>query len=72
MNNLPTATQLLIRAGYQFTEAGHFENTVELMIEFAKLHVQEVLQKASEQVEFDDEVLIRQSILQSYPLELIK
>ena len=42
------------------------------MIEFARLHVQQALQAASGQVEFDKEVLIRQSILQAYPLNLVK
>lgn len=41
-------------------------------IEFAKYHVKEALKTASEKVEFDEEVLIRGSILQSYSLENIK
>jgi len=41
-------------------------------IEFAKLHVIKALKAASEQIEFDEEVLIRQSILQAYPLKNIK
>ena len=47
----------------------HIEN---LMIEFAKLHVQAALSSASKNVEFDEEALIRASILNSYPLNNIK
>ena len=47
-------------------------STEGFMIEFAKLHVEAALKAASENVEFDEEALIRQSILQSYPLDKIK
>ena len=71
MNNLPTAEEYLDN---RTVNDPYLTRSVvqSMMIEFAKLHVQKALKKASEEVEFDDKVLIRQSILQAYPLELIK
>ena len=60
----------IVAGDYDLNEVkSHISNW---LIEFAKLHVEKALQAASEQVEFDEEVLIRQSILQAYPLDLIK
>jgi len=54
--------------GFDESEIGYDD-----LIEFCvKYYVTEALQAASEQVEFDEEALIRQSILQAYPLDLIK
>ena len=39
---------------------------------FADIYVQAALEKASEEVFFDQRVLVRQSILQAYPLTNIK
>jgi uncharacterized pyridoxamine 5'-phosphate oxidase family protein len=46
--------------------------STEMMIEFAKIKVKEALEAAAGNVEFDEEVLIRNSIFESYPLENIK
>jgi hypothetical protein len=48
------------------------------MIEFAKLHVEEALKEASERYEYDethvsdDPTFLKDSILNSYPLDKIK
>jgi hypothetical protein len=75
MNKIPTAELLAL----QIESTASYEELVNPIIfaslvakEFAKIHVNAALQAASEQVEFDEEVLIRQSILQAYPLDLIK
>jgi hypothetical protein len=54
--------------GFNESEIG-YDGLIEFCV---KYYVTEALQAASEQVEFDEEVLIRQSILQAYPLDLIK
>jgi hypothetical protein len=55
-----------------------YEMTLDAMIEFAKLHVEAALEKASEEakiiksVNFGWEKIDKDSILKSYPLENIK
>lgn len=57
------------------THIGTAKNIKKAMIEFAKLHVKEALKQASEQVYVSDTVFCeidRDSILNAYPLNLIK
>lgn len=55
-------------------DEGHidFQAIYNFAISLSKLHVTAALEAAAGKVEFDEEVLIRQSILQAYPLENIK
>lgn len=47
--------------------------STEMMIEFAKTHVTEALKQASEKACIDGNIcIIKESITESYPLELIK
>ena len=57
------------------THIGTAKNIKKAMIEFAKMHVEEALKQASEQVYVSDTVFCeidRDSILKAYPLNLIK
>ena len=78
MNKLPTAEEFLDNYINKNNIPWHpdieelYGSINVCMIEFARLHVQQALQAASEQIEFDEKVLIRQSILQAYPLNLVK
>jgi hypothetical protein len=82
MNNIPTAEEFLNR-----DESGVFSDVdiARAMIEFAKLHVEAALKAASENAEIEDigspngngewmshEIINQNSILNAYPLDLIK
>ena len=57
------------------THIGTAKNIKKAMIEFTKMHVEEALKQASEQVYVSDTVFCeidRDSILNAYPLENIK
>jgi hypothetical protein len=70
MKKIPTARE--------FYDNHYSDDCVVMMIEFAKLHVEAVLEKASEEakiiksVNFGWEKIDKDSILKSYPLENIK
>ena len=74
MSKIPTAEEFLINKNMP----GFAKHTVftDYMIEFAKLHVKEALQKAYENADLEyygDEVCYnKDSILNAYPLENIK
>ena len=66
---IPTAEEFLE------TDKDWNRTTAQMMIEFAKMHVEEALKQASEQVYVSDTVFCeidRDSILNAYPLENIK
>ena len=69
----------------EFLDKGNFNNTTDMMIEFAKLHVEAALKEASEnfKMKIKDDVhelhmnddwmeVDKNSILNAYPLENIK
>ena len=91
MSKIPTAEEILIKESIllkTIEESGNFplnltrdthigtaKNIKKAMIEFAKMHVEEALKQASEQVYVSDTVFCeidRDSILNAYPLENIK
>ena len=82
-----------MKTAAEFFDEGNFNNVTDMLIEFAKMHVQEALKQASEKafVEYidlntdeifdytdvitDDDVEVninKDSILNAYPLDLIK
>ena len=82
-----------MKTAVEFFDEGNFNNVTDMLIEFAKMHVQEALKQASEKafVEYidlntdeifdytdvitDDDVEVninKDSILNAYPLDLIK
>ena len=82
-----------MKTATEFFDEGNFNNVTDMLIEFAKMHVQEALKQASEEafVEYidlntdeifdytdvitDDDVEVninKDSILNAYPLDLIK
>ena len=82
-----------MKTAAEFFDEGNFNNVTDILIEFAKMHVQEALKQASEKafVEYidlntdeifdytdviaDDDVGVnvnKDSILNAYPLDLIK
>ena len=82
-----------MKTATEFFDEGNFNNVTDMLIEFAKMHVQEALKQASENsfVEYIDletnekfdytDVLVddnisadvnKDSILNAYPLDLIK
>lgn len=67
---IPTAEEQLMIYGTK--------NSIEAMIEFAKLHVEAALKEASEQAEIENDWdnqkgnISKDSILNAYPLENIK
>lgn len=68
---IPTAKELFNKMLEENDEC----MSTETMIEFAKMHVEEALKQASEQVYVSDTVFCeidRDSILNAYPLENIK
>ena len=77
-NKIPIAETLLKRGSGNFIHCTDYEDAVEAMIEFAKLHVEAALKQASEEahtkdVAYTDDVEVdKQSILNSYPLTNIK
>jgi len=76
MEKIPTAEDFLIEAGFP----GHAKHGLakKWMIEFAKLHVQQALEEASKKAYITyhenrgDEIIDKDSILNSYPLDKIK
>ena len=75
-NKIPIAETLLKRGSGNFIHCTDYEDAVETMIEFAKLHVKAALKEASEHLPYDDklnqDMIVKQSILNSYPLTNIK
>ena len=82
-----------MKTAAEFFDEGNFNNVTDMLIEFAKMHVQEALKQASEKgfIEYidlntdgtfdytdvitDDDVGVnvnKDSILNAYPLDLIK
>ena len=77
-----------MKTAAEFFDEGNFNNVTDMLIEFAKMHVQEALKQASEKADADFTYLgddlkeigaeyievytIRNSILNAYPLDLIK
>ena len=82
-----------MKTATEFFDEGNFNNVTDMLIEFAKMHVQEALKQASEKgfIEYidlntdetfdytdvitDDDVGVnvnKDSILNAYPLDLIK
>jgi hypothetical protein len=84
MEKIPTAEEFLIRSGCQRMNCDgencdFFEDVQpEDLIGFAKLHVEAALKAASERYEYDEihisdnPEFLKDSILNSYPLENIK
>jgi hypothetical protein len=68
---LPTAEELGNRLYKPIGESCK-EFAIKLAKEFAKLHVQEALKVALQQLDDEGANHVRSSILNSYPLELIK
>ena len=77
-----------MKTATEFFDEGNFNNVTDMFIEFAKMHVQEALKQASEKADADFTYLgddlkeigaeyievytIKDSILNAYPLDLIK
>lgn len=72
MEKLPTAEEFM----YQNDILNPHKKITQTMIEFAKLHVQQALESAAEKLPYDDrlnqDIMVKQSILNAYPLEQIK
>ena len=72
MKQLPTAEEFM----YQNDILNPHKKITQTMIEFAKLHVQQALESAAEKLPYDDrlnqDIMVKQSILNAYPLEQIK
>ena len=72
---IPTAEEFYSQNMGVHNEETLIKGVYSTMIEFAKLHVKEALKQASEQVYVSDTVFCeidRDSILNAYPLNLIK
>ena len=77
-----------MKTATEFFDEGNFNNVTDMLIEFAKMHVEEALKQASEKADVDFTYLgddlkeigaeyievytIKDSILNAYPLDLIK
>ena len=77
-----------MKTAAEFFDEGNFNNVTDMLIEFAKMHVLEALKQASEKADADFTYLgddlkeigaeyievytIKDSILNAYPLDLIK
>ena len=77
-----------MKTATEFFDEGNFNNVTDMLIEFAKMHVEEALKQASEKADADFTYLgddlkeigaeyievytIKDSILNAYPLDLIK
>lgn len=97
MKKLPTAKEFFLKEVFPVSHEskpdevelwyetdGHAKQSVDIMIEFAKMHVDAALKAASEKAkityeysgntgsEYCDEYVDKDSILNSYPLENIK
>jgi hypothetical protein len=74
-NKIPTAEELILRNLTVYNNQISVENSVKLMIEFAKLHVQAALKEASinaKHLGTSEDSIDEQSILNAYPLDNIK
>ena len=72
-----------MKTAAEFFDEGNFNNVTDMLIEFAKMHVQEALKQASEKAEVEHElgnpydpnseyqIVNKDSILNAYPLENI-
>lgn len=73
-----------MKTAAEFFDEGNFNNVTDMLIEFAKMHVQEALKQASVEAEVEHElsnpydpnseyqIVNKDSILNAYPLENIK
>ena len=73
-----------MKTATEFFDEGNFNNVTDMLIEFAKMHVQEALKQASVEAEVEHElsnpydpnseyqIVNKDSILNAYPLENIK
>ena len=73
-----------MKTATEFFDEGNFNNVTDMLIEFAKMHVQEALRLASVEAEVEHElsnpydsnseytIVNKESILNAYPLENIK
>ena len=73
-----------MKTATEFFDEGNFNNVTDMLIEFAKMHVQEALRLASVEAEVEHElsnpydpnseyqIVNKDSILNAYPLENIK
>lgn len=73
-----------MKTAAEFFDEGNFNNVTDMLIEFAKMHVQEALRLASVEAEVEHElsnpydpnseyqIVNKDSILNAYPLENIK
>ena len=73
-----------MKTAEEFFDEGNFNNVTDMLIEFAKMHVQEALRLASVEAEVEHElsnpydpnseyqIVNKDSILNAYPLDLIK
>ena len=70
-----------MKTATEFFDEGNFNNVTDMLIEFAKMHVQEALKQASEKAQaynkpkFSSDInpqVDMESILNAYPLDLIK
>ena len=77
MTQLPTAEEFLLSKKY-VGYPGEVLKTLapSLIVEYAKLHVQAALESAAEKLPYDDklnqDMMLKQSILNAYPLDNIK
>ena len=72
-----------MKTAAEFFDEGNFNNVTDMLIEFAKMHVQEALRLASVEAEVEHElsnpydsnseytIVNKESILNAYPLENI-
>ena len=80
MKQLPTAETVLDdvwrKVHKQNPNSFWTTSAEQAMIEFAKLHVQQALESAAEKLPYDDrlnqDIMVKQSILNTYPLTNIK
>ena len=74
MDKIPTAESVRFnyryKIGAKFTGSLHPEQEIEMMIEFAKLHVEAALKEASDKS--CNLYCEKEDILNAYPLDLIK
>ena len=73
-----------MKTAAEFFDEGNFNNVTDMLIEFAKMHVQEALKQASVEAKVEHElsnpydpnseyqIVNKDSILNAYPLENIK
>lgn len=76
---MPTADELLRKTHFSFKEPGHFEETIEIMKEFAKLHVKAALKEALESIpclgsstDIATYEEVEEAVLNSYTEDLVK